>query len=201
MQKFPWFTVRRLRDSFSLSTLNRAPAAFSIVILLLSAGWIIASRLPAERVAGEQPAPRPGFLAPDFTLEVAGGGQITLSDLRGKVVLLNLWASWCLPCRAEAPALERAYQLYKDQGVIILGVNATYQDSEQNAAAFVQENGLTFPIVYDRDGAVSRRYALAALPASFFIGRDGVIRSVAVGGLMNESMIQTKIEELLQEGR
>ena len=127
------------------------------------------------------------------------GGQTTLSDLRGQIVLVNLWASWCLPCRAEMPAIERVYRSYKDLGLEVLAVNATNQDSVDAARAFVQERGLTFPVLLDRTGSVSAAYNLRGLPSSFFIDRQGVIRSVVIGGPMNEALIQSKVESLLKE--
>jgi thiol-disulfide isomerase/thioredoxin len=122
---------------------------------------------------------------------------VQLSGLRGQSVIVNLWASWCPPCRAEMPALERVYKANRDRGLEILAVNTTFQDSEAAAAEFVQEFGLTFPIALDRTGEVSRSYLLRALPTTFFIDRDGVIRKVVLGGPMSETTLQTAVEELL----
>lgn len=122
-----------------------------------------------------------------------------LSDHRGRVVILNLWTSWCGPCRAEMPALQRVYAANRDRGLEVLAVNSTIQDAESDVAAFVHDLGLTFPVLLDRDGAVSRRYLLRALPTTFFIGRDGTIRSVVVSGPMSEALIQSKVDSLLQE--
>jgi cytochrome c biogenesis protein CcmG/thiol:disulfide interchange protein DsbE len=127
------------------------------------------------------------------------GDQITLSDLRGMVVVINLWTSWCPPCRAEMPAIEAVYQANKELGLEVLAVNSTYQDSEASAAAFVQGLGLTFPILLDRDGGVSNRYQLRALPTTYFVDRQGIIRSVVPGGPMSESLIQSKVADLLAE--
>lgn len=173
-----------------------------IVVMALSIGWTLLSRVPTAATTNGQPPPSPreGFSAPDFTLDVLGGGQIRLSDLRGKVVLINLWASWCPPCRAEMPAIDKVYKAYKDQGLIVLGVNTTNQDNEAAATAFVKELGLTFPILFDRTGLVSERYSLLGLPSSFFVDRKGVIRSIVVGGPMSETIIRSKVEPLLKEG-
>lgn len=114
-------------------------------------------------------------------------------------MVVNLWTSWCPPCRAEMPAIENVYQANKERGLEVLAVNSTYQDSETSAAAFVQELGLTFPILLDRDGSVSNRYQLRALPTTYFIDRQGTIRSVVPGGPMSESLIQSKIADLLAE--
>lgn len=172
-----------------------------VVVLSLGAGWTLLSRLPsAEENAAEQiAAPRQDFAAPDFTLDLLEGGDVTLSDLRGKLVMVNLWASWCPPCRAEMPAIQKVYQDYKELGLVVLGVNTTNQDSEADAAAFVREYGLTFPIPLDRDGSVSARYELRGLPTTFFIDRKGIIRSVVVGGPMSEAVIRSKVEGLLKE--
>ena len=171
------------------------------VVLALSAFWTFISRVPPAATTGgaPPPSPREGFSAPDFTLDLLGGGQVTLSELRGKAVMVNLWASWCPPCRAEMPAIETVYRAYKDKGFEVLAINTTYQDGEAEAAAFAQNYGLTFPIPLDRTGAVSARYLLRALPSTFFVDRQGVIRSVVIGGPMSESVIQSKVEELLKE--
>lgn len=172
----------------------------SAIILALGTWWTFLSRVPPAATTGgaPPPSPREGFSAPDLTLDSLGGGQMTLAELRGQVVMINLWASWCPPCRAEMPAIEKVYQAYKAQGLIVLGVNTTFQDTEADAQAFVREFGLTFPILLDRDGAASRRYQLRGLPSTFFIDRRGIIRSVVIGGPMSEALIQSKVEDLLR---
>lgn len=173
-------------------------AALAAVALAVGLVWTGLSAVPQEATAGgPTSAPREGFAAPDFRLTLLGGGEIALSDLRGKVVIVNLWASWCPPCRAEMPALQEVYEANRDRGLEILAVNTTYQDSEAAAARFVQEYGLTFPVPLDQTGEVSRSYLLRALPTSFFIDRDGVIRSVVIGGPMSKTTIQTTVEALL----
>jgi peroxiredoxin len=179
---------------------GRRWAVIMLLAVIVSTFWIWLSVIPASATTGGLiPSPREGFLAPDFTLDTLDGDQITLSDLRGKVVVINLWTSWCPPCRAEMPAIENVYQANKEQGLEVLAVNSTYQDSETSAAAFVQELGLSFPILLDRDGSVSNRYQLRALPTTYFIDRQGIIRSVVPGGPMSELLIQSKIADLLAE--
>jgi thiol-disulfide isomerase/thioredoxin len=175
---------------------------FAFMALALVAGvvWTLRSAVPASATTGGlTPSPRVGFAAPDFSLDLLGGGHVTLSDLRGKVVIVNLWASWCPPCRAEMPALQRVYEANGARGLEILAVNTTFQDSEAGAAQFVREYGLTFPVPLDRTGEVSRSYLLRALPTTFFIDRGGVIRQVVIGGPMSETTIQTAVEDLLRE--
>ncbi len=174
--------------------------AFTLAILLLGAGWTWLSRVPASVAgAGQIPSPREGFPAPDFTLDTLGGESAALSAYRGKVVIVNLWASWCGPCRAEMPAIQKVYAANRERGLEVLAVNSTFQDSQVDAQEFAQNLGLTFPILLDRDGAVSKRYLLRALPSTFFIDRKGVIRSVVFGGPMTEAVVQSKIEAVLQE--
>ena len=169
------------------------------VTLAVGLAWIWASAVPAAATTGGLiPSPREGFLAPDFTLELLGGGQVTLSELRGKGVVINLWASWCPPCRAEMPAIQRVYEKTRGRGLEVLAVNTTFQDSERDAAGFVQELGLTFPVPLDHSGTVSRQYQLRALPSTFFVDREGIIRKVIIGGPMSEATIQTAVEEILQ---
>lgn len=175
---------------------------FSAAILILSAVWIIATRENPDRVDPESlAAPQRGFMAPDFTLLSATEEPVTLSALQGQPVLVNLWASWCGPCRAEMPAMQRVYDLYREAGFVVLAVNATNQDSLEAANRFVAEHGLEFPILFDVDGSVSARYRLQALPSSFFIGRDGRIQEVIIGGPMAEALLRTRVEALLRPAR
>lgn len=170
-----------------------------VLLLLAGALWIPLSAAAPESLAEAQSAPAAGFLAPDFALTTLDGESAQLSELRGQVVLVNLWASWCGPCRAEMPAMQRLYERYQDRGFEILAVNATNQDSLQAASDFAAENGLSFPILLDLDGTVSAEYNLRALPSSFFVGPDGVIRNVVVGGPMAEAFLSIQVEQLLAE--
>ena len=185
-----------------LSSRKKRWEILMLVSLALGFLWTVASRVPSAVGAplSSSPSPREGFLAPDFTLDTLDGNRVTLSELRGKVVVVNFWATWCLPCRAETPALEKSYAQYKDSGVVILGVNLTNQDVVSEVESFVQEFELTYPILLDRDGSVSNSlYQIRGLPTTFFVNREGIIRTVLVGGPMSETFIRSKIEALLQE--
>jgi peroxiredoxin len=162
--------------------------------------WIglSADRLGAS-TNGLVPAPQKGFLAPDFALQTMSGKEVKLSDLRGQVVVVNLWASWCAPCRLEMPALNRVHEEYKDAGLVILAVNSTTQDSPAAVEAFIAQFDLKFTVLMDEQGTVARLYELSALPTTFFIGRDGVVRRAVVGGPLAESTLRAEIESLLAE--
>jgi cytochrome c biogenesis protein CcmG/thiol:disulfide interchange protein DsbE len=171
-----------------------------LIILLLGLGWIrLSSVTGASTIDSQISVAQKGFLAPDLTLEDIAGEEISLSDLRGQVVLVNFWASWCPPCRAEMAAMEVAYNTYKERGFTILAINSTIQDKKSSAIDFVNENGLTFPILFDYDGSVTSAYRIGALPTSFFIDRNGVIQEFIVGGPMSEALLQENIEKLLGE--
>ena len=144
-------------------------------------------------------APREGATAPDFTLSTLDGKSITLSNLRGQVVIVNLWIAWCLPCQAKMPTLNEVYQTYRDDSLVMLGVNSTIQDSESAARAFASEHQLDFPILLDHDGVVSHQYQLQSLPTTFFIDRDGIITSIIPGGPMSLFLIKSKIIPLLSK--
>ncbi|HUF37779.1 MAG TPA: TlpA disulfide reductase family protein [Anaerolineales bacterium] len=169
--------------------------------LILCAVWIFLSSGAERAAAGElPPAPQAGFPAPDFTLQTIEGETITLSDLAGRPVLVNLWASWCAPCRAEMPALQRTYERFKDSGFVVLAVNVTAQDSREAVEAFVSTHELTFPILLDPEGVVTSLYENRALPSSYFIRPDGVVSEVVIGGPMAEVLIVTRIETLFTIG-
>jgi len=169
------------------------------IILIAGLAWIFASAdWAGTSTAGEIPAPRQGFLAPDLTLNTTDGETFVLSELRGQAVLVNLWATWCPPCRAEMPTIQRVYEEYKDQGFVVLGVNLTYQDDPSAVVPFVQEYGLSFPILLDETGEVAQKYELRSLPSSFFIDRSGIIHEVVIGGPMSEALLRTRIESLLK---
>lgn len=108
---------------------------------------------------------------PDFTLPTPDGRKVALMDFRGKVVLLNFWASWCVPCREEMPSMEKLYQEFKDKNFTILAV--AVKDRKQDSITFVKELKLTYPIALDPDGRVGMTYGAWGLPATYLIGPKG----------------------------
>src|SRR5512138_2688071 len=172
-----------------------------LYLILLTAGlaWIfISADRSGSSTSGKIHAPQQGFLAPDFELKTLEGESVKLTDLRGQAVLVNLWATWCPPCRAEMQSIEKMYQEYKDQGFIVLAVNMTQQDDPSVIAPFAEKLELTFPILLDETGAVAKAYQMQSLPSSYFIRRDGMINEVVIGGPMSEALLRTRIEEILK---
>jgi peroxiredoxin len=125
-------------------------------------------------------APNETVAAPEFSLPDLAGKKVQLKALRGSLVFLNFFATWCDPCREEMPGMERLFRAHKDKGFVVLAVNM--QESAKTVRPFVQELKLTFPIALDAEGTVSREYGVRALPVSFLIGRDGRILWRAIGG-------------------
>lgn len=168
-----------------------------ILVLIAGASWTVLSAETGP-AAVSAPAPQKGFTAPDFSLKTPTGETYRLSELKGQAVLVNVWATWCPPCRAEMPAIEKMYNEYKDQGFIVLAVNSTVQDNPLAITPFTDEYNLTFPILLDELGEVSRAYQVRSLPSTYFINRHGIITEVVIGGPMSEALLRTRIEEALK---
>jgi len=124
------------------------------------------------RVTHQEAQAKLGKRAPAFTAKrLDGPGKLSLASFRGRPVVLNFWASWCGPCKREAPTLERTWQQYKSQGLVVLGVD--YTDASSDARSFAAKHGLTFPIVRDGNGVIGTRYGLTGVPETFVIDRSG----------------------------
>lgn len=161
-----------------------------VVALVLGIAWINLSRLPQEVVAQDQAiqAPMIGFLAPDFSLQFVDGGEFQLSTRRGLPLIINFWATWCPPCRAEMPALESIQQQYASQGLMVLGVDQG--ESPEVVTQFARQTvKTTFPLVLDRQMQVGQLYGVRALPTTFFVDREGRIRSIKIGALDTASLV------------
>lgn len=136
--------------------------------------------------------------APDFTLTDANGQSVTLSDLRGQVVMINFWASWCGPCRQEMPLLEQIHQRYEPLGFKLLGINV--EENPADGQAFLKERPVTFEVLYDPENGISKLYDVVAMPSTVLIDRKGNIRFLHHGykpGYEND--YQDQIRALVRE--
>ena len=123
----------------------------------------------------------PPKAAPDFTLSTIDDKQVSLQEYRGKVVFLNFWATWCIPCREEMPALEQLHQTYQ-QSQDFAVISIAYKESAEQVQAFFQKHALSFPALLDQSGSVSRDYLVSGMPTTYLIGRDGMLLARGVGG-------------------
>ncbi len=166
-----------------------------VAVLFIGVFVLIAVFFGVALVGKNQTQPTEGG-APEFTLTTFEDQQIKLSDLRGKVVMINFWASWCGPCRYEAPELQKTWEQYKDRGVVFLGI--AYTDTERNAKAFLKEFGITYTNGLDLGTRISAKYRIQGVPETYFVGKDGQLYGNHIGPIDEPTLI-AKIEELLKK--
>jgi peroxiredoxin len=135
-----------------------------------------------------------GKEAPNFSLEQLNGSSMTLSDLRGKGVVLNFWGTWCEPCKSEMPALQKQYELNKDKGLVVIGVNIG--QAQATVEPFVKQLGVSFPILLDSQSQITKLYRIGPIPTTFFIDPDGEVKEIFIGE-MNEAIIAEKVAKIL----
>lgn len=182
-------TPKRSNNGKPKLKVNVTYVAIAAVVLIFLGGiaWS-ASATPSGPVGGKP--------APDFTGTDLAGNRVSLQDFRGKPVLLNMWASWCPPCKQEVPELEEFYKEYAPKGVAVLTVNMN--EDKATVASFVAQQKVTFPVVLDESGKIGELYHVDGIPASFFIDKDGILRAVRVGGMTKTEMIN-RISTLMQQ--
>jgi cytochrome c biogenesis protein CcmG/thiol:disulfide interchange protein DsbE len=123
--------------------------------------------------------------APAFTLDRLDteGGRLALADLRGKAVVVNFWASWCIPCRDEAPVLQKTYERYRDRGLVVLGVDVN--DFKEDARRFMKRYGITYPVAYDGKGSTVGKWGVRGFPETFFVDRSGTLVGERIEGAVD----------------
>lgn len=177
--------------------------AIVLVIILGTVYWLQSSQPDTVgastqiqsfgKVSGQ--APKVGAPASDFTLTSLDGKPVSLSSFKGKVVILNFFATWCPPCRAEMPDLESTYKDLKDKGFEVVAVDL--QEDKNTVSGYAKSLGLDFTILLDPNADVFGQYRINGLPTSFFIDKDGTIKDFTIGGL-NKKLFQQRLDKLFQ---
>jgi cytochrome c biogenesis protein CcmG/thiol:disulfide interchange protein DsbE len=182
---------------FMQPTIFSRKSAIAITVLVTASflGLLLWGMLNREPITGLSGVTRVNRPAPDFSLTTFEGDTISLADLRGKPVIINFWASWCPPCRIEAPLIERTWRAYKDRGLMFLGINI--QDRKEDALNYMQEFDITYPNGPDPAGEIAIDYGVSGLPVTFFINKKGEVVRRWVGAIENSVLISS-IEEIMQ---
>jgi cytochrome c biogenesis protein CcmG/thiol:disulfide interchange protein DsbE len=154
-----------------------------VALLFILLAWTLLTEEGGDLAAAANRGERPQ--APDFTLErLDREGELALSSLEGKAVVLNVWASWCIPCKEEAPYLERVWRQHRKRGLVVVGLDA--KDFRRDARRFVRRFGLTFPIVYDGPGDTLGGYGVTGFPETFVLDREGTVVEAFAGAVNAE---------------
>lgn len=171
---------------------RRSVRIWQSIFTLVLVGFI--ALLAARLVQTNQSEHRASGQAPLFTFTTFEGETISLEALRGKGVVLNFWASWCAPCRDEAPLLEATWRREKENGIVFIGLD--YLDQEPAARAYLAEFDITYPNGPDLQSAVARRYGIKGVPETFFIDPEGVIQEVVVGPIVNQAQLDALLDKI-----
>ena len=177
-------------------------AAVALVALLIGA-WFLYDRLKDDfQISGLATQPTEGTdgsalqMAPDITVYDPQGKPVKLSDMRGKPVVLNVWASWCGPCKQEMPGFQSAYEKYGSRLQFMM-VNLTGQDKLEDAKALLAQTGYTFPVYYDTDNSAAMAYNTGSIPATFFVNKEGKLVTYAIGAI-TESVLEQGISMIME---
>lgn len=174
----------------------RRKRACHLATIIAALGWLLfgkAATASEHLFQAMGMAKLPGKPAPDFTLPDLDGQQVSLHDYRGQVVFLNFWATWCIPCREEMPAMERLHQTFQSQGLAILAIDL--KETPDKVKVFFEQYQLSFTALLDGNGAVFRDYQVIGLPTTYLISREGLLLARGVGG---RDWTRTEGKDLIQ---
>ncbi len=160
-----------------------------LTLVLLLAGCSTGSEPSAPSVA------RAGEPAPDFQLENLDGQSISLSDFRGKPVLINFWATWCPQCRSEMPYIQEIYEEWSDQGLVLLAINIG--ENSYTVEEFMQSHNLSFTVLLDTEKDIAQRYNITGIPTTLFIDKDGIIQDKVIGAFQSKTQIENRLSKII----
>ncbi|RME90949.1 MAG: TlpA family protein disulfide reductase [Anaerolineae bacterium] len=194
----------------SASRKRASPGRGNVALIVIGAGLLLiglaaALALPRQRdevspsASQEEISAVPvpvEYPAPDLSLTDLQGNPVTLADYRGQIVLVNLWATWCPPCRAEMPVLQSYYEAHQEEGFVIIAINDG--DPEADVTTFAESYGLTFPVWLDPEYRAERSFQTMSLPSSFVIDRQGIVR-LAWTGAISRGMLEKHVTPLIGE--
>lgn len=162
----------------------------AIVVMTLTSGLLITGC-----AIGSEPPATVGKAAPSFQLQNLDGQSISLSDLKGKPVLVNFWATWCRPCVSEMPYMQEIYDEWSGRGLILLAINIGESSSE--VEQFLQNHNLSLPVLLDTKKVVAQQYNIQYIPTTFFIDKDGIIQVKVIGAFPNKATIESRLSEIM----
>jgi len=168
------------------------------VILVITLASVLTAGLVMAGCSSNSTSPTPtqvGNLAPDFQFYNPEEEPISLSDLRGKPVMLNFWATWCGPCVSEMPYLQQVYEEWSDKGLVLLAINKGEPPSQ--VKEFLQNHNLSLPVLLDTKQVIAQKYSIRAIPTTFFIDKEGIIQVVRVGAFPNKEAIESDLNKIM----
>lgn len=168
-------------------------AIVGLVLALVAAGLLL-TQGNRENETPSKPSSNVKEPSPNFTLNLLDGGNFNSSDYKGKPVLINFFASWCLPCREEMPVLEKIVHEYKPKGVVFLGI--AVDDTEEKMKDFIAKYGVTFPVGLDKTATIQKSFGIYGIPTTYFIDKQGVINYFH-SGAVTEELLQHELDKLL----
>ena len=179
-----------------MKRIKQLSKSFLAIPILVSLIFSLAGCTPQDSVTRGGKSALIERLAPDFTLRDLKGNQVSLSDFRGQPVVLNFWATWCSPCRVEIPHLEALYTKYKDQGLVVIGMNV---ETDYMKVKHFAESRISYTVLLD-GSTQSQGYDISGIPCTYYIDREGIVRHRSVGFAPGgEVLIEEKIKELLAD--
>ena len=177
-----------------MNRLRRIIFALTLVVTLVWSSIVLGCLVGQDTTRGLEI----GNLAPDFQLDNLDGQSISLSDSRGRLVLVNFWASWCPPCRSEMPFIQNIFtdKKWAEEGLVVLAIDIG--ESPSTVREFVKKEGLTFPVLLDIARDVSIEYYVRAIPTTFFIDREGIIREIKIGAFSGLPEIERTLNKIIR---